>query len=229
MQKGSDESTVLTPRAAATIAARLYPDGPALRRRMMRWRPHICPMERIAEAVPAGSSVLDVGCGGGLLLGLLGATGRIRAGLGFDLSGDAIAQADAMAARLRAAAPGGPALAFHRQSAVDDWPDGSWDVVCLIDVLHHVPPAAWGEVLRRAADRTAPGGRLIVKDMCRRPRWRCAMNRLHDLAMAGQWICEPAPEEVSAALQARGMALMARERINRWWYGHDLLIYAWNA
>jgi 2-polyprenyl-3-methyl-5-hydroxy-6-metoxy-1,4-benzoquinol methylase len=38
------------------------------------------------EQIPAGASVLDVGCGAGLFLLLLGQQGRIRDALGFDVS-----------------------------------------------------------------------------------------------------------------------------------------------
>src|SRR6266576_3469231 len=60
--------------------------------------------------------------------------------------------------------------------------------VSMIDVMHHVPPSFQKEFLLTACRHVRPSGLLIYKDMCRRPRWRAAANRLHDLVLARQWI-----------------------------------------
>src|ERR1700742_679944 len=75
----------LTPAGICAIARRLYTDGPLAMRAMQHWRAHICPLDLVLEQVPQGAYVLDVGCGGGLLLGVLAWTGRIRAGVGIDV------------------------------------------------------------------------------------------------------------------------------------------------
>ena len=62
------------------------------------------------------------------------------------------------------------------------------DVVMMIDVLHHVADPGQRAAILEALQRVADGGRFIYKDMCVRPRWRAAMNQLHDLLAARQWI-----------------------------------------
>ncbi|MBX9737461.1 MAG: hypothetical protein K2X32_11100, partial [Phycisphaerales bacterium] len=57
------------------VAASIFTTGPFLFRQLQRFRPYICPFEELIRHVPAGASVLDVGCGGGLWLHLLSATG----------------------------------------------------------------------------------------------------------------------------------------------------------
>jgi 2-polyprenyl-3-methyl-5-hydroxy-6-metoxy-1,4-benzoquinol methylase len=100
-----------SPAEVAAVARSLYPEGPFLMRLMQRWRPYICPFGPLIDQVPADASVLDVGCGGGLFLGLLRAGRRLREGLGFDASRPAIAIAQAMAARGGSDAP---SITFER-------------------------------------------------------------------------------------------------------------------
>jgi 2-polyprenyl-3-methyl-5-hydroxy-6-metoxy-1,4-benzoquinol methylase len=142
----------ITPASLSRIAKEIYTEGPWATRLLQHWRPYICPFDLAIEHVPAGSFVLDVGCGGGLLLGALARIGRIRGGVGFDFSADGIRVAKAM---LRAI-PAGCDLQFHHLSAMDRWPEGPFTVVSLIDVMHHVPVAAQRDVFRTAA-RPASG------------------------------------------------------------------------
>lgn len=203
----------------AASAARLYVGGPRLARVFQRLRPRICPFEALLALVPAGARVLDIGCGSGLFLGLLAAHGRLGAGVGIDRDARALAVAGAM----RATLPDPVALRFAPGDA-GDLPPGSFDVVALIDVLHHVPPAAQAAVLAGAAARVAPGGLLLCKDIARRPRWRALMNRLHDLLLARQWVHHPDGAALAAACAGAGLIVERRERIDRWWYAHELIV-----
>jgi len=204
------------------LAGRLYASAPRLRRTVQGLRPEICPFDVLVDAVPAGASVLDVGCGSGLFLGLLAASGRLGQGQGFDSDASAIAAAEAM----RGGLPADQAarLEFRHQAVAAPWPDGRFDVVALIDVLHHVPLGERAGTITRAADRVAPGGLLLCKDIAPRPLWRAWANRLHDLVMARQWVSYTALDQVVAWAGDAGLVAVRRERMNRWWYGHDLAV-----
>lgn len=210
------------PAEYAKLLRGLYTRGPLVLRLLQHYRPYICPFEALAPLVPVGSRVLDVGCGGGLWLHLLAALGRIREGVGFDSAAAAIDMARAVRHP-----SGGPAarLTFTHLPVEAAWPEGPFDVVSIIDVMHHVPPAHQREAIRTAASRVAPGGVLLYKDMVRRPRWRAGMNRLHDLVMARQWIHYAPIADVEAWAADAGLTCVRRQTITRWWYGHELSVF----
>lgn len=165
--------------------------------------------------------MLDAGCGGGLFLALLAHEGKLARGVGFDVSAAAIDLASAMA---KGAGHHGR-LEFVRLDIGEPWPEGPFDVVSLIDVMHHVPPAAQRECFVTAASRLAPGGTLIYKDMARRPRWRALANRLHDLALARQWIHYAPIDRVEGWAAETGLELTGASQFTRLWYAHELRIF----
>ncbi len=124
--------------------------------------------------LPAGSRVVDAGCGPGLV-----AEAFLRAGhrlLGVDLSEEMVARA-----RARCAAYGDRAR-FERQSLHDPLP-GPFDAAVSRLVLHHMlDPAAF---LRRQADLLRPGGVLVAADIVGDPdpsrhRWQDEVERARD-------------------------------------------------
>ncbi len=192
-----------------------------LTRALQHWRPFICPFDLVIAEVPDESFVLDIGCGGGLLLGALICVGRVRGGVGFDFSADAIRVASAMAQSL------GPdrGLEFLHLSALDAWPAGPFTVVTMIDVMHHVPVASQRDVFRKAAEILKPGARLIYKDIAPRPRWRAWANTLHDLVLARQWAHYVPMSTIGEWAREDGLTLHRAYQANRLWYGHQCAVF----
>lgn len=204
----------------AAIAGSLYP-GPGLADRLQRSRPLICPFEELLPHIPAGARVLDLGCGSGLLLGLLARTRGVRAAIGVDPSPPAVARARRMAARLRTEGGSAPEFLVGDEGSV---PPGTFDVVTAVDVLHHVPVSGQREFVRAAARRVAPGGALLYKDLAPRPWWRAFANRVHDLAVSRQWVQYV---ELDAVRRWAGESGLLPERdvpLPRLWYAHHLLV-----
>ncbi len=205
------------------MAGGLYQDADLLTRQMCRHRTRICPLELVVEQVPAGSSVLDIGCGAGLVLNALAGGGRLASGLGFDASPGAIRAAQAAADRL--AATGATPPTFEHRRVEQGLPSGEHDAVMMIDVMHHVDPSARRGLIAQAASRVRDGGRFIYKDMVDRPRWRAWANQAHDLVMARQIIRYCPVEDVEAWAREAGLTLEHSKDANRLWYGHELRVF----
>jgi 2-polyprenyl-3-methyl-5-hydroxy-6-metoxy-1,4-benzoquinol methylase len=201
----------------AGLARELFRDAGVPTRLIQSLRPYICPFDALLELVPKGARVLDVGCGSGLFLGLLARTGTITDGVGFDVDERAVAAA-------RNIATHGVRLRFERLAPSEPWPEGPFDVVSMIDVMHHVPVAEQRGTVREVARRLAPGGVFLYKDMVERPFWRALANRLHDLVMARQWIHYLPVDAVADEARRAGLELVRRGRIDLWWYGHEYLV-----
>ena len=208
---------------ARTGAAVLFGDRPGLRARLQRWRPRICPVDDVLTWVPDEASVLDIGCGAGLLAGLLALRGHRSVICGVDASPSAIALANTLHTRLHQS--GAVLPEFRETGSTDAWPDGPFGIVMMVDVLHHIPPDAQQPFVAAALERVAPGGRFVYKDMARRPHLYATANRLHDLAVAREWIHYVDPAVITALSQEAGLRPLHRSHHRRWWYAHDLLVF----
>jgi 2-polyprenyl-3-methyl-5-hydroxy-6-metoxy-1,4-benzoquinol methylase len=213
-----------TPAELSEIAKELYGWAPFVGRQFARHRPRTSPFHLVIPQVPAGASVLDVGCGNGLLLGLLAKTGVLGSGVGFDYSAAAIQRAKRMADNLHGR--GAEAnLRFDLLDASKPWPAGLFDAVTIVDLLHHLPAASQKPVIESTTAKLSPGGRLIYKDMARRPRWRATMNRIHDLVIARQWIHYAPVEAVEGWALRSGLKLSHAESVDMLWYRHELRVF----
>ncbi len=222
---GDELQNVPNPSELASAAGQLFADCPIIVRLLQSYRPYIGPFHLMLQWAQPGANVLDVGCGAGLLLGLLSWTGRIGASLGFDANGAAITSARTMARRLEKLQPSAAPLRFDHLRVNGPWPQDRYDLVCLVDVMHHVPRAQRSSLIDQLIDRVRPGGRLLYKDMCDRPLWRANANWLHDLVLARSWVRYQPLADVRRHCEQRGLQLVHTQRINMLWYGHDLLVF----
>jgi 2-polyprenyl-3-methyl-5-hydroxy-6-metoxy-1,4-benzoquinol methylase len=215
--------SALSAKSLSAMARSLYTEGPFLLRTLQHFRPFICPFERLFGHIPEGSRVLDVGCGAGLLLSLAAARGRQFLGLGFDVSPMAIELAKTMTKRAMVIRPQAQ-LSFERLDVDATWPAGLFDVVFLIDVMHHVPPASQHSLVKRVISKVKPEGTLVYKDMCLRPWWKAQANRLQDLIVARELINYVPVETVENWAGAEGMQVVLSEDMSRFWCGHELRV-----
>lgn len=186
--------------------------------RITRLRPYICPFEELLRRIPSGATVLDVGCGAGIMSALAAGPGRAREVTGFDISRKSIDIARGVT--IAGACP----MTFHALPA-GEIPDGQFDVVLCIDVLHHVPLAAQWDFLREVCGRVKAGGMLLFKDISPRPRWKAFANRMHDLIMARQWVNYRHEHDVAEQLRMIGGEVIEQARLDRLWYSHHLICW----
>jgi 2-polyprenyl-3-methyl-5-hydroxy-6-metoxy-1,4-benzoquinol methylase len=211
----------LTAQAQRGLLERLYRTAPRATRLKQAWRPYLAPFANVLQAVPVGARVLDIGCGGGALLLMLAATGRISAGLGFDLS-----RKEIEAARQAVRNAGlENVLRFEVHDLTSGIPDEQWPVVSLVDVLHHVPRKQHRSLVCSLVQRVGPAGRLIIREPARRPLWRNVANAIHDLILARQIVYTRNPEEIEEWLSQSGLRLVQKDETTTLWYGHWLLVF----
>ncbi len=125
--------------------------GSASRARILQWAvEYLVYTKRVADVVAehAPASLLDVGCGDGRFLGLVPAS--IPRRVGMDASERAISFARAFH----------PEIEFHARDADDT--DETFEVVTAMEVLEHVPDDVVPHFLNTLADRTEPGGTLLL-------------------------------------------------------------------
>ncbi len=197
-----------------------YRDASLARRLLVAARPMICPFEPIIEEIPVGSTLLDVGCGSGSLLVELALRSKIRSGVGCDISDSSIATARAAASRVP-----NVLLNFLRIAVASDMPRDVFDVVCMVDVMHHVPRATRRAFFGECVFRLRPGGRFVYKDMNERPRWSAAVNVLHDAVLARQLIKHEPLENVLAWAAELGLAVVHQVAYRKLAYSHELVVF----
>ena len=81
------------------LAAKLFP-GNDVQSFIQRQRPRICPFEKLLCLIPPNASLLDLGCGSGLFLGLAAELDLISSALGIDRRQQVIATAKEMKRRI---------------------------------------------------------------------------------------------------------------------------------
>jgi cyclopropane fatty-acyl-phospholipid synthase-like methyltransferase len=141
-------------------------------------------------------------------------------GTGVDSSSDAIACATRMAQQF-----GSERICFLCTPDIDAWPKGQYDIVSLIDVLHHVAPEERRQFFLEAAKHVAKGGRLLCKDMRTKPRWKAAANILQDLIVARQLVHHPTPRSVESWGSEARLRLVSYEEWDRMWSAHAFWVF----
>ena len=129
----------------------------------------------MAEKIPLGANILDVGCGHGILPNYLALSDPSSTVRGIDLD----------AARIEKA---GKTIGDRRNIsfAVGDLMKtdiAGVDVVLLIDLMHYFPYEEQNGIIKRVGDGLQAGGILIFRDPDTKPKWRFYWNYLHEIAM----------------------------------------------
>jgi SAM-dependent methyltransferase len=120
--------------------------------------------------IPAGRSVLEIGCGRGDLLACL----QPRHGVGIDLSGEMI----------RLAREAHPGLTFIETEAVEFEPGETFDFIILSDVLNDVWDAQ--AIFEKIATWCNPQTRLVINNYSR--LWEPMMNLAAKLGLAKPYL-----------------------------------------
>jgi len=147
--------------------------------------------------------LLDIGCGPGLLAAVLRSHGFSPPIHGLDYDPRKTATAQAALADL-------PDCTFTPADARAGLPPHLGHIT-ILDILQFFSPEETTRLLTAAADRLAPGGRLIIRSCLRTDSWKFHLTRAGDwIAQATTWMKAPAtsypsPSEITHTLTAAGL------------------------
>jgi 2-polyprenyl-6-hydroxyphenyl methylase/3-demethylubiquinone-9 3-methyltransferase len=161
-------------------ALRLYRGLAAGVRIHTRIRAFTCPMAAVVARVPERGRLLEVGCGHGLFANECALRHPGLQVLGID---PARAKIEAARATLRERDNVRFAL-----GGLETLEERDFDAVAILDVLYLVPRAGWPEFLRACHRALRPGGRLLLKEVDVRPRWkfyRCLLQETLSVRLLG--------------------------------------------
>ena len=136
----------------------------------LRWL--ICPFEKIAQHVPLKGTIVDVGCGYGLLSNLLALTSPERDVIGIDLSPRRIRAAQGTVKDRRN-------IKFLLQDA-NSLKVENCDVFVMSDFLHHLPYRHQEELLAVCCQKLSKNGLLIMEEVDGKPYWKYQFNIIVD-------------------------------------------------
>ncbi len=136
----------------------------------LRWR--ICPFEKIAQHVPLKGTIVDVGCGYGLLSNLLALTSPERDVIGIDLSPKRIRAAQRTVKDRRN-------IKFLLEDA-NSFKIEECDVFIMSDFLHHLSYRHQEELLAVCYQKLSKNGLLIMEEVDGRPYWKYQFTIIAD-------------------------------------------------
>jgi 2-polyprenyl-3-methyl-5-hydroxy-6-metoxy-1,4-benzoquinol methylase len=177
-------------------------------------------LDEIGQYLPRAGRVLDIGCGFGLFSLYYASLAPGLTLFGLDLNPRRIAMARRAATRLGLAN-----VSYEVADARDYRPDGEYDAIYMLDIIHHVGPENVRPLLEKMVKTVRPGGRLLIKDVDNRPaykRWFThALDRLMDpRSPVRYW----AADELQALLADVGFGVHRHLMVDYLPYPHVLYI-----
>ena len=217
-------ATRLPPRVGALIesAARPYVRAGMRHwefvRGKLRWDPVFLALLK-GGVIPSGGTLLDVGCGRGILLSLLAAAEKQHADGEWPDGWPAPPRGSSLVGiEVRGKTAGVAARALRGRALIEvgdalEVPIPSCRVATLLDALHYLRPADQERLLRRAIGALVPGGLLIVREADAQASVRFALTRLAERIRSilrgrpRQTLSYRSAREWTALLETMGLAV----------------------
>ncbi len=152
------------PRLSKALA--VFDALPLKERWFVRARMFSAPLAALANRCPGGA-ILDVGCGHGALIALLGVENPSRNITGIDPDQRKIAWASSGPGRL-------PNVSIRRATVEELLPEleSHFDAVVVADVLYLLPVEQWAEFAAACRRLLRPGGLLLLKEAEANGTWK---------------------------------------------------------
>ncbi len=186
----------------------------------IRYRPLICPIVELIDEVQDNESVFDIGCGNGQFAFLLRKYKKLNLLKGIDINKNLTDNANLL-------------LNCNNDddSIVFDIYDGfqfpvdmrNYDVIFLIDVLHHVNEDLQEDFLKNIYTSMKTGARLILKDI-NASSPLVIFNKLHDLVFSRQIGKERSINWLIEKLELIGFSIVKIKKKKMFVYPHVTFI-----
>lgn len=177
-RSGVDARPAMNHGARAELLRRtlaVYADSPRAERLFVRARACLSDLTVVERHAPRSGTILDIGCGHGLLTNLLALGSPARDVLGIDIDA---AKIEAARRSLRGRANVRFAVAPAARA-----PGGPYEAITIGDVCYLLPPAEQRALIAQCHRLLAPGGTLLWKSQVRRPRWKFAITYAQEWLM----------------------------------------------
>lgn len=174
----------------------------------VRW--HSCPIESVTAYLPSRGTMLDVGCGRGLV-SIWAALSRPQLTIhGIDIDGTKVSDAITLASKWPRSAQ---KLTFTTVKPTAPLPKGKWNAIAFIDVLYLMKRGQQTRLLKQAAAQLEEKGVVIVKHAGTRPAWKVHFAALQEklsvkvlgLTKGEYPFVFLAPEEIISLLRGAGL------------------------
>lgn len=180
-----------------------------------RWR--VCPFEKILATLPdKNRNALDVGCGAGLFLGFLKHFRYAESATGIDSDKGSVERAREVCRK----AGWADSVELIIENDPKRWPNRQFDLVSMIDVLHHIDPASQEAFFTSAVERLAQGGTMVVKEIVPLPDPWAIANLAHDLLLARQLVRHVSYQQLSHWATKLNLRVTKKSGQRSLWYNH---------
>lgn len=160
----------------------LYRYLPVHQRIFLWLRLQIAPFSQVIDLLPTHGSILEVGCGHGLLSNLIALHSEEYHVTGIDVDAKRITIGSSTINKRTN-------IHFLTQDIrVSLNQQNRFDVIVFFDVLHHIAPSHQLSVINEALKLLNPKGMIILKEINTKPIWKYVWNLLHDYVMTKEYI-----------------------------------------
>ena len=148
----------------------------------IKYRPIICPFKDLIDFAKDKVSVFDVGCGSGQFCALIAKYTSVEKIMGIEINERLVKNANEVNEEFRINKDIKFEV-FNGKVIPDEIKN--YDLVYMIDVFHHIPPAQQLAFMEQLQQKMKPGATLVFKDIDGgSPLVVC--NKMHDLVFAGE-------------------------------------------
>ena len=181
-------------------------------------RPKIIPFPLIEKNVSKEGTIIDIGCGFGVFAHYLAEKSQTRSVIGIDINESRIKQAKIIYDDL-------VNLKFFCRD-ITDIKIPVVDEITAIDVLHHIPSTdIQSKLLTACFSALKENGKLIIKDVDKRPLWKYWWNWIHDFIMTkGEPVLYQDQKSIVKLLKNSGFQLEFLQNLKGYPYAHVIYV-----